>query len=120
MQWNRTTFVGKIKGLPNITVGPNGEKQATFILVVIDRQREGDQWVDKAVEAPMFTMDSRKVDNIIAKIKPNQELLIEAQYVNWQGPAGIQQHGFRLISLSFGYAPRSDYDGGQRGALPNM
>ncbi len=104
MDYSKTTFVGKVKGLQ--VTAPNGKKQAFFHLVVNNRRPDANgQWVDKPVNVPMFASD-KKAELIEKYVVEEQELLVECQYEAWQAD-GQDHHVFTLLSVVFGFKPKN-------------
>ncbi len=113
MDFNKTIFVGKVKGLQ---ISENsGKKQAFFSLVVNNRRPDANgQWVDKPVDVPMYAPD-KKADLVEKYVVEGQELLIECQYEAWQAE-GQAHHVFTLLNVVFGFKPKGT--GGGSSAVP--
>ena len=109
MDYSKTMFVGKVKGLQITT--PNDKKQAFFHLVVNNRRPDANgQWVDKPVDVPIFASD-KKANLIEQYVVEGQELLIECQYEAWQAD-GQPHHVFTLLNVVFGFKPKGSTGGG--------
>jgi single-stranded DNA-binding protein len=105
MNINKSIFVGKVQGTPDVTQqGDN--KQATFILVVSNRvQTANGQWVDSPSEVPVFAKGKR-AGLIEQYVVAGQELGVEARFTSWRDEQGQLQVAFELMDLSYGYKPK--------------
>jgi single-stranded DNA-binding protein len=106
MDWNKTVFVGKVKGAPKISAR-DGKKNATITFTIKDRiPGANGQWTDRFMDVLLFTSDDKKAEVVEKWVKPDHELLIECQYMNWESN-GQMQHGFKILTIGLGYAPKS-------------
>jgi hypothetical protein len=104
MDWNKSTFIGKVKTSPQISDN-GGVKQALFKFTLNDRtQGANGQWVDKPMDIDVFARD-KKAELIEKWVVAGQELAIECKYVNWEAN-GALRHAFQLLNVSFGFKPR--------------
>jgi len=118
MELNKSMFIGKVKGQPTISEA-NGKKSAQLVLTVNDRTPGANgQWVSRPMDVLIYTQDTKRANVIEQYVKPEQELLIEASYINWKDNNGAIQHAFRLISIGLGYAPKSSAPAPQQGGFP--
>jgi hypothetical protein len=105
MDWNKSTFIGKVKNAPQISDN-NGQKQALFKFTLNDRaQGANGQWVDKPMDVDMFARD-KKAELIEKYVVAGQELAVECKYMNWEVD-GVIRHAFQLLNVSFGFKPRN-------------
>lgn len=107
MDFNKTTFIGKVKGAPQISQGAGGEAQAQMVFLVNDRvQDQNQQWVDRPMEVPVFAR-GKKADVIQKYVVDGQELLLECVYKNWRDQQGNLQHAFIILNVQLGFKPRT-------------
>jgi hypothetical protein len=105
MDWNKCTFIGKVKMSPQLTENA-GRKQAFFKFILNDRtQGANGQWVDRPMDIDVFARD-KKAELVEKYVKDGQELTIECKYVNWEAD-GALKHAFQLLNVSFGFKPRA-------------
>lgn len=104
MDFSKTMFIGKVKGLQ--ISSNNGKKQAFFRFTVNNRRQDANgQWVDKPVDVPMFASD-KKADLIEQYVVEGQELWIECLYEAWT-VEGQDHHVFTVLSVGFGFKPKN-------------
>lgn len=121
MDYNKSIFVGKVKGAPQTIQGAQGEAQVQLTFVVNDRvQDNNQQWVDRPMELPLFAR-GKKAEVIQKYVVDGQELLVECMYKNWRDQQGNLQHAFILMNVQLGFKPRAAADAPQaapQGAPP--
>lgn len=106
MDWNKSIFIGKTEGQPQIA-DQNGRKVASFVLVVNDRTRGANgQWVDRPMRVPIYAYDA-KAELVEKYVVAEHELTVECKYKNWDAQ-GTLQHAFILLNVSFGFKPKRD------------
>lgn len=114
MDFNKWIAVGKVEGLPQITM--NGDrKQASFNFIINDRAPGANgQWVDQQMSVPVYAMD-KKADLVEKYVVAGQELLVECKYKSWDAN-GTPQHGMILLNVIFGFKPRDGAGAAPAGA----
>jgi hypothetical protein len=115
MDYNKCTFIGKVKGAPNVSAD---NSQVVLTVKVNDRAPDANgQYVDRYMDITAFTKDQKRVTAIANHVKDGQEVLIDAQYINWDSD-GQTHHAFRILNIVFGYTPRQPQN--NPGAGPNI
>lgn len=105
MDWNKCTFIGKVKTAPQISDN-QGRKQAFFKFTLNDRaQGANGQWVDRPMEIDVFARD-KKADLFEKYVVMGQELTLECKYMNWDAN-GTVSHAFQVLNVAFGFKPKN-------------
>ena len=105
MDWNKSTFIGKVKTAPQISEN-QGQKQAFIKFTLNDRaQGANGQWVDRPMDIDLYARD-KKAELVEKYVVAGQELAVECKYVNWEAD-GTTRHAFQLLNVSFGFKPRN-------------
>lgn len=105
MDWNKCTFIGKVKTAPQISDN-SGMKQALFKFTLNDRtQGANGQWVDRPMDVDVFARE-KKADLFEKYVVVGQELMLECKYVNWEAN-GVVRHAFQVLNVGFGFKPRN-------------
>lgn len=107
MDFNKSIFIGKVKGAPQAMQGAQGEPQVQMTFVVNDRVQDANQqWVDRPMELPMFAR-GKKAEVIQKYVVDGQELTLECMYKNWRDQQGNLQHAFIILNVALGFKPRT-------------